>query len=399
MAVKGKTITILGAGIGGLTAAIALARRGGRVTVIEQAPDLTEVGAGIQISPNATAVLNALDLLRRVEAVASPLERIELVDRRGGRPLMTVDLAQAKGTNPHPYLAVHRADLIEVLAASARRHGVNFVFGKEATGVAVGFDQATLPLSDGTKRNCRILIGADGIRSLTRGALNMRKPPVFTGQIAWRALVDCRYVPIYDPAPVARVYMGPGRHLVTYPVRGGQLMNIVAVETRDTWAAEDWNFADDPDNLRAAFAGWHKDVDRMLSVVEEVKLWGLFAHPVAETWFQGGAVLMGDALHPTLPFLAQGANMAIEDAWVLTEEMDAQDDLQDAFAAYRTRREKRVRRIVAGASGNTKIYHFSTPGLRRGLHMGMRMVNSLASDRLARRYGWLYGHDVTRDRG
>lgn len=395
MAVKGKSVTILGAGIGGLTAAIALARRGARVSVLDQAPELGEVGAGLQITPNGSAVFEALDLGRRVRKVAIELEAVELRDYRGGDALLRLEMSAATHGNTNPYLLLHRADLIEVLAASAKRHGVSIHFGKQVTGVAIGFDQATLPIVDGPQRTTKYLIGADGVRSLTRQSLNTRKKPEFTGQIAWRATVDARYLPIYDMPAVATVHMGPGRHLVTYPLRGGRLINIVAVEQRDSWASEGWHHMDDPANLQAAFADWSPAIRRLLSVCENVHLWGLFAHPVAETWSQSGAAILGDAAHPTLPFLAQGANMAIEDAWVLAEEMDRHDDVQDAYATYYKRRYKRVKRIVNAATGNAKIYHLSSPPLRFLAHQGMSLAGRFAAAKVLGRYDWLYGHDVT----
>ncbi len=395
MAVKGKSITILGAGIGGLTAAIALARRGARVTVLERAAKISEVGAGIQITPNATAVFAALDLEKRALRAATRLTAVELCDYRGGAPVMRLDMTAARHGNAHPYLLFHRADLIEMLAASAKRHGVDVQTGKDVSGVAIGFDQVSLPLADGTQRSGKILIGADGLHSLTRQAIEKSGAARFTGQVAWRALVRAEHVPAYDIPPVATIHMGRGRHLVTYPLRDGALINIVAVKEQKTWAEEGWNHLDDPQNLRREFADFSPYIKRLLSLCEHVHLWGLFAHPVAQQWSQGSAVILGDAAHPTLPFLAQGANMAIEDAWVLAEEMDRHDDLAQAFAAYEARRKSRTRRIVAAASGNSRIYHLSPTPLRLVAHQAMRLAERLAPAQVLGRYDWLYGHDVT----
>ncbi|MFT4714998.1 MAG: salicylate hydroxylase [Paracoccaceae bacterium] len=395
MAVKGKSITILGAGIGGLTAAIALARRGARVSVVDQAPELGEVGAGLQLTPNGTAVLDALDMGEQVRAIGQILKAVELKDYRGGDPVVRLDMTQANHSNPNPYLLLHRADLIEMLAHEAERLGVSLIFGKQVSGVAIGFDQATLPIEDGTQRMCKILIGADGIRSLTRQALNVKTKSVFTGHVAWRATVRADFLPLYDVPAVATVYMAPKRHLVTYPVRGGSLINIVAVQERKDWVKEGWNHQDDPDNLRAAFADFNPEVKRLLSVVDQVHLWGLFAHSVAENWYQSGTAIMGDAAHPTLPYLAQGANMALEDAWVLAEEMDRIDNLQDAFEVYQDRREARVKRIVKAADSNTGIYHMGAP-MRAMLHKGMRVANAISPERMLGRFDWLYGVDVTK---
>lgn len=395
MAIKGKSITILGAGIGGLTAAVALARRGARVTVMDQAEELGEVGAGIQISPNGVAVLDALGLGRRIENIGMPLEAVELRDYRQAREVMRLDL-RARGY-AHPYMLVHRADLIEMLAASAKRHGVSLIFDKKVTGIALGFDQVMLPLESGPQRSVKYLVGADGLRSLTRQALSAKRKPHFTGQIAWRATIEARFVPVHNMPKVATVYMGPKRHLVTYPLRGGSLVNVVAVEEREKWEPEDWQRQDDPANMQAAFDGWAPEVRRLLSVCDDVKIWGLFDHPVAETWSQSTAVILGDAVHPMLPFLAQGANMAIEDAWVLAEEWERHDDTQEAFKAYRKRREKRVRRVVKASAGNRRVYHMSNPVARFAAHTAMRTFGTFFAGRAIRRFDWLYGTDVTKE--
>lgn len=396
MAVQGKSITVLGAGVGGLTAAIALAQRGARVSVLEQAPEISEVGAGIQISPNGSTVLAALGLGKALREVSIQLEGVELLDYRHGREVARVDLTRARHSNSHPYLVVHRADLIEVLANAARANDVQILFDKEVTGVAIGFEQATLPIDGGPQRTTKILVAADGLRSLTRQALNIKKKPDFTGHVAWRTTIESAYLPLYDIPPVARVFMGPGRHLVTYPLRDGKLVNVVAVERRDAWVEEGWNYADNPDNLRAAFAGFAPEVQRLLSVAQDCKLWGLFKHPVAENWSQSSTVILGDACHPTLPYLAQGANMALEDAFVLAQEMDAHEELHSAFEAYKKRRFKRVRRIVNAASSNAKIYHQSNPVLRRVMQAGMSGLSRISPDRMTARYNWLYGHDVAK---
>jgi len=398
MTISEKNITILGAGIGGLTAAIALAQRGARVRVLEQAPELTEVGAGLQITPNGSAVLVALGLADPLAAIGLPLKAVQLRDYQYGRSVMRLDMTHPAHGNPNPYLMIHRADLIEVLADGARAAGVDLCFGRQVVSVAVQPERCDLQMADGTQEQAEILVAADGVRSLVRQELNGAGGPAFTGQAAWRATVPADRVPGISLDHVATVYMGPGRHLVTYPLRGGRLINIVAVEARSDWVAEGWHLTDDPKHMRAAFAGWSRDVQMLLNAVEEVHLWGLFAHPVAPVWASGAAVLLGDACHPTLPFLAQGANMAIEDAWVLAEELDRQPTRNAGFAAYQTRRSTRVKRIVAQAHGNTAIYHMATPGVRQVLHFGMRVVNVLAAPKFARRYDWLYGLDVTRQR-
>ena len=391
MTLDGRKITIIGAGIGGLAAALCLRARGAEVTVLEQAEAITEVGAGLQISPNGVAVLRALGLEDELARGAVRARAVVLRDHARPGELLRLDLA--RHAPDMAYYFVHRADLIEVLAASARRHGVSILLGKEVTGVAIGFDQVSLPIDGGPQRTTKYLVGADGIRSVTRQALNTKVPPNFTGQVAWRALVDARYVPLYDIPPVATVHVGPGRHLVTYPLRGGRLMNIVAVEEREVWAAEGWHHMDDPENLRRAFSGFSPEVRKLLSLCEDVHLWGLFAHPVAETWSQSGAVILGDAAHPTLPFLAQGANLALEDAWVLAESL-ARYPLSQALQRYQSLRETRARKVIDAATSNARNFHLS--GIGRAIaHQGLRTVSALAPERLVSRFDWLHGYDVT----
>jgi salicylate hydroxylase len=384
----GRDITVLGGGIAGLAAAIALTRRGARVTVLEQAEAIREVGAGLQISPNGVAVLQALGLGEELERIGQRAEAVSLRDYSAGREVLRLDLTQAAG----PYYFVHRADLVQMLADAARAAGVKLRLLQQIESVRVGAGGASLTTAQGAVINARLLIGADGLHSVVRGALNGDQRPFFTGQVAWRALVPAGG----GVAPEARVYMGPGRHLVCYPLRGGQLINLVAVQEREDWAEEGWNHRDDPANLRAAFADFGPEVQALLAKVEEVYLWGLFRHPVAPVWHRGAAAILGDAAHPTLPFLAQGANMALEDAWVLADALAAHDGTEAALAAYQAARRDRCARIVEAASRNARNYHLSFPPLRAAAHAALQLGGWLAPERMLGRFDWLYAHDVTR---
>ncbi|MGL5011446.1 MAG: FAD-dependent monooxygenase, partial [Paracoccaceae bacterium] len=213
--------------------------------------------------------------------------------------------------------------------------------------------------------------------------------PFFTRQVAWRATIPG------DGGPIeAQVFMAPGRHLVSYPLRGDTLRNIVAVEERGDWAAEGWSHHDDPANLRVAFASFGGHVPDWLAQVQDTGLWGLFRHPIAKVMAGQGMALIGDAAHPTLPFLAQGANMALEDAWLLTAALAAHDSTDAALAAYTALRTPRITRIVDAATRNARIYH--ARGLRRvALHSAFRAAALVAPGAPLRRFDWLYGHDVT----
>jgi salicylate hydroxylase len=383
----GRKVTVLGAGVGGLAAARALALSGAEVTVLEQAPEIREVGAGLQISPNGTRVREALGLGAAFASGSLPAEAVELLDGEAGGRVLRLDLA--RGRSGAAFRFVHRADLVDLLADGARAAGVAIRLSQRVETVTLGDHPPRLRTAANEELECDVLIGADGLLSKVRAALNGVATPFFTGQVAWRATLPGAG----DLPPVARVYMGAGRHLVTYPLRGGQLRNIVAVEERGRWAEESWSLTDDPLMLRVAFARFVPEVRGWLDRIERPNLWGLFRHPVAARWQGQGAAILGDAAHPTLPFLAQGANMALEDAWVLADSL-ARAAPEVALPAYQARREARVRRIVEAANANARNYHLS--GLKRDIaHAGLRLVNRLAPGRMLDRFDWVYSHDVT----
>jgi salicylate hydroxylase len=388
MPLRGRRVTVLGGGIAGLAAARALALRGAEVTVIEQAPELAEVGAGIQIGPNGARALAALGLAPALERAGLRAEAVELRDAAGRRVLrMPLDRASPA------WRFLHRADLIDLLAEGARAAGVRFRLGCRIARVEPGEDGARLHPAEGPAERTELLVAADGIQSVARPALEGRIVPHFTLQAAWRALVPARG----DEAPVATVYMGPGRHLVTYPLRGGRLVNIVAVEERFTWAAEGWHHPDDPAHLSAAFARFGPPVRALLERVEDVHLWGLFRHPVARRWHdRGRVVLIGDAAHPTLPFLAQGANLALEDAVSLAACLDAGEDPAAALDRWQAVRAPRAERAIAAAAGMARAYHLRPAALRAAVHAALRLVGLVAPRLPLGRLAWLHEHDAAR---
>ncbi len=388
MALDGTGITIIGGGIGGLTAALALRSRWANVRVLEQADAIREVGAGIQVSPNGFRVLDALGLGDAFRAITVAGQAVSLRDYKRGGEVMRLDLTSLPETETYRF--VHRADLVELLAETARQAGVQIRLLQKADTVVPG-PKPRVDMVNGDHIDDDLIIGADGLHSVLRPVLNGVEAPFFTGQVAWRAVVPN----LMGHPPEARVHMGPGRHLVSYPLRNCQAVNIVAVEERREWQAEGWSHTDDPASLRAAFSSFGGMVPEMLHAVDAPGVWGLFRHNVARKWFGENVALLGDAAHPTLPFMAQGAVMAIEDAWVLADALHKAPDFAEGLHSYQTRRAGRVRRVVEAANGNAWKYHLRNPLVRGVAHLGLGALGRLAPDRMLGQFDWIYKHDVT----
>ena len=385
-------VTVLGAGIAGLAAALALARRGRSVRVLERAGSLAEVGAGIQVSPNGMAVIDALGVGEALREAGQASHAVVLRDGPRGTEVARMS-QKAGGRDPRPWLMLHRTDLLDVLARAATQAGVTIQTGRAAASlIATADDGHVITFEDGTSEEVATLVAADGIRSVARTALNPPGLPRFSGQVAWRALVpgDAQ-APV---APGATVFLGPGRHLVRYPLRGGALVNVVAVEERADWAPDDWAAPGVPDEMRAAFAGFCPEVRALLDRVERCHLWGLFTRPVAARWHGNGLFLAGDAAHPTLPFLAQGANLALEDAWVLARCL-AELPPARAGAAYQAARQGRARRAISAAAATARSYHLSHPAARGLAHGLLRVAGRVAPASISARYDWLHRFEVT----
>lgn len=378
-------IAIIGGGIGGLTAAIALRQKSFSITLFEQAPEIGEVGAGLQISVNAVRVLNALGLKPQDWACSKP-KSITLHDYKHGDLVASVAM---NSTPDMPYLQFHRADLIENLMQVATDAGATIKLGKQVFVSGTSPETATV---DG--QTFDLVIGADGVRSAIRDQFYDGQKPQFTGQIAWRALIPTADLP-NGFTQGTHVYMGPNKHIVSYPLRDGKLINVVAVEERATWTEEGWNHTGNADNLRQLFKGWNKEVTTLLAQVKSPIVWGLFAHPTLHSWVKNRVVLLGDSAHPMVPFVAQGACMAIEDAWVLADQLAKNTDINTALQSYQSIRKPRATKVQETALKSGRIYHTSNPLARGLLQTGMRLSAKLAPAIMAGHYDWIYDHDVT----
>lgn len=366
---RARRITIIGAGIAGLTAATVLAQRGADVTVHERAVALENIGAGIQISPNAGRVMDALGLGDRLSDISTPIHAFELLNMQGSR-LARMDVRRLRPNAQ--FRAVHRAALVQLLADAAKK-----------AGASVHLNSAVIDAPDAD-----LIVGADGLHSAQRAMLNGPETPFFTGHVAWRAIIP-------DPGgmPAAQVFTGPGRHLVSYPLGGG-LRNIVAVEERVDWTAESWSATDDPDNMRAALKGFGGPVPGWLARVSSCGIWGLFRHQVAARWHDDRRVILGDAVHPTLPFLAQGACLAIEDSWTMAACLDADTEQARALARFQSLRAPRATKVVAAADANARNYHLKGP-MRVAAHVALRAGGTVAPSMLFRQVAWIYDFDPT----
>lgn len=382
------SVVVVGGGIAGLATSIAYARQGAQVTVLEQADAITEVGAGLQISPNGAAVLRGLGLEDQLREIGVVAGAVVLRDYLALGDVTRLDLGDLEDTQR--YYFVHRSDLIDLLVDAARAAGVSVRLLQQVDRVVTG-PRPVVHLVNGDRLTADLIIGADGVKSKVRAVLNGENAPKFTGQVAWRAVV-----PNSTRVPAeARVYMGPGRHMVTYPLRGGAFVNIVAVQERKDWAEEGWSHPDLPASVQSAFADFGPEPRALLERITDLRLWGLFRHPVAKHWVGEGVALVGDAAHPTLPFLAQGANMALEDAWALAGTAPAFDPSAAGLARYQELRQRRVRRVISTANRNASRYHLKFPPLRAAAHGILRLTSTLAPRLMLSQFDWLYRYDIT----
>ena len=358
---------IAGGGIGGLTAALCLARAGFEVAVFERSPQFEDVGAGIQLSPNATRVLHQLGLEPALAGCASLPEATEIRSWRSGRIISRMPLGEhVCSAYGFPYYHIHRGDLLRILIEAAEgdsrielHRGCEMRSFQQDEEVCV---RVTGPAGDALHRGFA-LVGADGIHSTVREQLFGAQPPAFTGNVAWRALVPAERLPDGLIAPVAAVWWGPRRHFVHYPVRRRNLVNCVCVVEKTGWEVESWTQRGDWDELKADFAGWHANVQVLIDHMDRHSLykWALFDRPPAARWSQGAVTLLGDACHPMLPFMAQGAAMAIEDAAVLASCLGLHEPVASRLRRYEGLRLRRTAMMHRHARRNAKLFHLSGP--------------------------------------
>lgn len=385
-------IAIVGGGIGGLSAALMLLRAGFDAHVYEQAAELRELGAGIQISPNASRLLRQLGLGDVLESLG-----VKPVGRRvrrwqDGRTLQHSVLAAAMEAQfGSPYYQIHRADLLQALAdtmPAERMHP-----GHRLSGFVDHGDRVELQFENGSTADADLLVGADGIHSIVRGVLFGDEKPRFTGCMCYRGLVPAGKLKHLDVPREATTWWGPGGHFVHYYVRAAKLLNFVAVRDCETWTTESWTERGDVRQAVAAYAGWHPQLRGILECVEETFTWGLFDRLPLQRWSVGRVTLLGDACHAMLPFMAQGAAQSIEDGATLAACLaDGADDIPEALRRYEKFRLPRATRVQALAAGNkTRLHLPDGPAqVARDAELAQGTAQFALQDN-----AWLYGHDAT----
>lgn len=388
-----STILIAGAGIGGLTAALALARVGYRIIIAEQAESLGDVGAGIQLSPNATRILKTLGVSSRLKDRAVIPDGVSIRHARSGSEIVFMTLGQGvQFRYGAPYWMLHRGDLqAALLDAVSEQPEITLRLGTRLSGFVSNADDVTVQLQDADgvqEESVAGMIGADGLWSATRALLGDKSRPLFRHRTAWRATLPSSMVPDDFRRPVTWLWLGRHAHLVHYPVRGGTLINIVAI-VRDRWNEPGWSAPGARDELIERFSKseWAQPARDLIAMPENWLKWALFDRNEPGLPGRGPVTLLGDAAHPMLPFLAQGAAMAIEDAAVLARCLSSSSaTVDDGMRQYEALRKNRVRRVQRAARGNSRAYHLSGPSVI-ARNLAMRW---LGGERLRARYDWIY---------
>lgn len=369
-----QPVLVAGGGIAGLCTALGLLRAGVPVRVLEQAAVLREVGAAVSLAPNATRALDSLGVGPALRVAANWPQRAAMKHYQTGADMVAYDMGEAMERRwGSPYLQLLRADLHNVLADELLRlDPAALQLGARVLDISQDNDGVTVDTTAGTFRG-GCLVGADGVRSAVRAALYGDGDPDFTGYVAWRGVVPVESLRNPYFTPDTAVFLGPQRTMLRYRVRGHTAVNVVAFARVDSWAEEGWSLPADPDELRAAFAGWHEEAEDMIEGLcsNGAFKWGLFGRAALPRWQQGRVSLIGDAAHPQLPFLGQGAAMAIEDGVLMARALARGPDVESALACYERLRYPRATHVVQRADAH-------------GLRIHQHLVTASADDPVPR---------------
>ncbi|HZP69859.1 MAG TPA: FAD-dependent monooxygenase [Pseudolabrys sp.] len=378
-------VVIVGGGIGGLFAANALVSQGLRVSVFEQAPALGEVGAGVFITPNSVRQLQRVGLGPLVESRGSRIGATSRYFRHDGTPIAPVQVTDSTGWNAT--FGMHRADLVELLASKLPADIIHT--GHRCIGFAHEGDVARVSFANGAVAEGDIVVGCDGIHSELRPYVFPPSRPVFSGSVAYRGTVPHERIPHW-PNNAWLMWLGKGKHFLTFPVRAGTLINYVGFVPADEEMKESWSAPGDPDVLRREFAGWDPRIETLLAQVQMTFRWALYDREPLPTWTKGRLTLLGDAAHPMLPHLGQGANQSIEDGMALATILarSTPKSAPAAILAYEKLRRERVAQVQRGARENGLRYDSAYSDL------GVRDAELAAHAAFRKK---LYDHDVVPD--
>lgn len=393
---------IIGGGIGGLCSALCLLAKGWQVEVLEQASVISAVGAGIQLSPNAMQVMQALGLGDALKSAAFRPVASQMRDGISGQVIMSSPMgSQMERHYGAPYLHIHRAELINILLHALRKQAPNAI---TLSAPVIGYDQdeqmIRAKLADGHEVKGDILIGADGIKSVIASQICGPIAPQYTGNIAWRAVVPLSRLGRDAPPPAASIWMGQGKHAVTYLLgaqNDKQLANFVGVVERD-WPQEgdeeNWYQQGSKEEALADFSGWHPIITSLIEQSDTHYKWALYDRAPLPHWHDGRALILGDAAHAMLPFMAQGAAMAIEDSYVLAQIL-SKNDIQN-LGQLHANRIKRTSKIQMAANANMGLFHNRNEANRFRKQSSLRIADKISRNKASiAALDWIYGHDVT----
>jgi salicylate hydroxylase len=389
-------IAIVGAGLGGLVAAIAARRAGFEATIYEQAGAFGEIGAGIQIGPNAVKVLRALGLESGLERFGAMPEHHVGRSWHSGRVLFkSATRTACLERFGAAFYQVQRSDLHAHLRGALP--GSAILLGKRCVAVESGPEGARLAFADGSEARCDVVVGADGIHSTVRGILLGPEKPRFTGVICWRGQVAADRLPAGLIPPDSLNWMGPGGCVVHYYVRPGKLVNWIAHRTTDIWAEESWSVEGDKDELLGAFPGWHESLLTLFRATERCYKWAIFDREPLSRWSDERVTLLGDAAHPMLPFLAQGGAMAMEDGYILAGVLRRRRaDIPAALREYEALRKERATRVQLGSRARADICQVTSPLARLRRDLGYLFNQWFNPGAAIQKADWIYEYDVAK---